>query len=375
MRGKRIHLAVTNDLVHDRRMGRICRTLAEAGHDVTLIGRQRRGSGPFSPRGFDGVRLRCRFHRGPLFYAEYNIRLAWWMIRHQADIRCACDLDTVLAVRWASWWRRGRTVYDAHEYFTGVPELSGRPKVRAIWAWIARLTIPRFDLRYTVGEELARRMASEYGCPFSVIRNIEPAPKSPAENPGFSARENILLYQGAMNAGRGLYTAIEALQHLPAWELWLAGEGDLDAALQAYATKCGVSDRVRFLGWVAPAALPDLLRKARISLNLRESGSINDYYSLPNKFFDALQAGLPSIHMAYPEYKAICERFACAVLLPEVRAGAVVEAVHRISDNPANWEAMAAESLRAGKAFTWEAESDTLRHLYASLCPPDNTGR
>ena len=367
MSTKSIHLAVTNDLVHDRRMARICTALAEAGYAVTLIGRRLPGSKAFHHPAFTGVRLRCLFRRGPLFYAEYNIRLTWWMIRHGADIRCACDLDTAPAVRVAAWLSRSRTVYDAHEYFTGVPELTGRPVVRAIWARIAQWTIPGFDLRYTVGEELAARMASEYGCTFHVIRNIAPAPPEHLPVPGFAEREKILLYQGAINVGRGLHAAIKAMQDLPDWQLWLAGEGDIDDELKAHALACGVSDRVRFLGWVAPQDLPALLRQARLGINLREAGSLNDYYSLPNKFFDALQAGLPSIHMRYPEYVAVCRRFDCAVLIDNVDPTEVVSAVQSVGDDRARWSALASESLRAAAEYTWEKESATLRALYSAL--------
>ena len=367
MTKRSIHLAVTNDLVYDRRMARICTALADGGYDVTLIGRRLPASRPFHAEAFKGVRLNCLFRRGPLFYAEYNIRLAWWMIRHRADIRCACDLDTAPAVRFAAWLSRSRTVYDAHEYFTGVPELTGRPVVRAIWARIAKWTIPGFDLRYTVGEELATRMSREYGCAFNVIRNIAPAPPMDMPVPGFADRGKILLYQGAINIGRGLHTAIEAMKALPDWQLWLAGEGDIDDALKAQARTCGVSDRVRFLGWVAPHDLPALLRQARLGINLREADSLNDYYSLPNKFFDALQAGLPSIHMRYPEYVAVCRRFDCAILIDEVNPDEVVRAVQSVGDDPARWSALASESRRAAAEYTWEKESATLRALYSTL--------
>lgn len=364
---KRIHFAVTNDLVHDRRMARISTTLSDAGYAVTLIGRKLPESQPFLPKAFTGVRLPCLFRRGPLFYAEYNLRLWWWMVRHRADIRCACDLDTVPAVRLASLLSRAHTVYDAHEYFTGVPELAGRPFVRAVWAFIARLAIPGFDLRYTVGEQLAQRMAREYGVPFEVIRNIAPAPADTGPPPPFDAREKIILYQGAINVGRGLYAAIEAMAQLPDWQLWLAGQGDIDESLKAHARQLGVADRVKFLGWVAPADLPALLRRARISLNLRESGSINDYFSLPNKFFDALHAGTPSIHMDYPEYKAICSRFPVATLMDEVSAEAVVRAVNTIGDHAQPWNEMSAACLEAADTYTWTGEADRLRNMYAAL--------
>src|SRR5690349_23720483 len=153
-------------------MYRICNTLAEAGFDVTLIGRNLPSSEPFPAKKFKGVRLTCWFHKGLLFYAEYNIRLFFWLLMHKYSIACACDLDTALPVRFASWIKRRKTVYDAHEYFTEVPEITSRPFIKSIWSGIANVTIRGFDLRYTVGSCLAKLMGEKYKVPFDVIRNI-----------------------------------------------------------------------------------------------------------------------------------------------------------------------------------------------------------
>src|SRR6188768_3549597 len=235
MKGKNIILAVTNDLTYDRRMFRISAALADAGANVMLVGRKLKNSTSFAIQSFEGVRLRCWFNKGFLFYAEYNIRLFFFLWRSRFDIACACDLDTALAVRIASWVKMKKTVYDAHEYFSEVPELKGRPLVKAVWNWIGKMTIPGFDARYTVGQELAVLMGEVYGAHFDVIRNIAPANTSLVDVSVTSAREKILLYQGALNVGRGLEACVEAMEHLPDWQFWLAGEGDITDRLKALA--------------------------------------------------------------------------------------------------------------------------------------------
>ena len=201
---KRIVLTVTNDLTHDRRMYRICSALAKTGAEVILVGRKLKNSKPFSPVGFKGVRLKCIFNKGPLFYMEYNKRLFLYLMTHRFDLACACDLDTALAVQKAAGLKKCKSVYDAHEFFTEVPELTGRPAIKIIWERIGRMTIPRFDLRYTVGEELAKLMGKKYNVEFHVIRNIAPAPSVKNDSIPIENRKKILLYQGALNVGRGL---------------------------------------------------------------------------------------------------------------------------------------------------------------------------
>jgi hypothetical protein len=193
-----IIMTVTNDLTYDRRMDRICSTLADNGFKVTLVGRRMRNSLPLSPKSWKGVRLRCWFNKGFLFYAEYNLRLFVWLLTKSFSIGCACDLDTALPVRMVSRLRGKKSVLDAHEYFTEVPEIASRPRIKAFWEWIGKRTIPKFQLRYTVGEELAQLMSKSYQVPFQVIRNIAPGYPAGTGSDDILKRDKIILYQGAL---------------------------------------------------------------------------------------------------------------------------------------------------------------------------------
>lgn len=363
----KIILAVTNDLTYDRRMYRICSALAATGTEVTLIGRRHKSSGVFTPAHFKGLRFRCWFNKGPLFYIEYNKRLFIKLLSHDFDIVCACDLDTAMAVRLAAWIKGKKSVYDAHEYFSEVPELTKRPGIKKVWEWIAKRTIPGFNACYTVGQELAALMGRRYKVTFEVIRNIAPVLPGGQSLLQGTADEKILLYQGALNVGRGLEACIEAMVHLPDWKFWLAGEGDITEQLKELAQTRGVGDNVVFLGWVKPDHIPQLMKQARLSINLREVGSLNDYYSLPNKFFDAIHAGLPSINMNYPEYARIIKQYPCALLIDEVKVEKIIAAIQHLDQSAALWQSMSDACANAAKEFTWENESKKLIEIYGRL--------
>ncbi len=367
MKNKRIILAVTNDLTHDRRMYRICSSLAEAGAEVILVGRRQKHSKPFSPSGFKGIRLKCIFNKGPLFYAEFNKRLFLFLMITRFDVACACDLDTALAVRRACAFKNLKSVYDAHEFFTEVPEITGRPSIQRIWERIGRMTIPRFDLRYTIGEELAALMGKEYNVDFYVIRNIAPHQISANESLPIENRKRILLYQGALNVGRGLEVSIKAMINLPDWEFWIAGEGDITAQLKDLSKHLELEQRVKFLGWVHPDDLPDLMNKARLGINLLEKGSLSYYYSLPNKFFDCIHAGLPSINMNYPEYKRVNDKYPCSILIDEVSSEKIVSTIEYLDNHPGELILMSKACLEASREFTWEKESVKLVGMYEEL--------
>ncbi|RYY83491.1 MAG: glycosyltransferase, partial [Chitinophagaceae bacterium] len=126
---KRVILAVTNDLTYDQRMQRICGTLADAGYNVTLVGRKLAHSRPLLDRNYRQKRLRCFVNKGPLFYAEYNIRLFFYLLFQQFDAVCAADLDTLLPCFVTARWKGAVRIYDAHELFTEMKEVRSRPAV------------------------------------------------------------------------------------------------------------------------------------------------------------------------------------------------------------------------------------------------------
>ncbi len=361
----RIFFSVTNDLSYDQRMIRICGSLATAGYTVCLIGRKQVHSVPLIQRKFQQVRLHCFFQKGMGFYAEYNIRLFFYLLLHRADVYCAIDLDTILPNLIVSRIKRKQRVYDAHEYFTEVPEVVRRPTVKRIWEKIAQWSIPQFEHCYTVASDLGRIMTTTYGPNFIVIRNVPMSTEkvtSPDKDQVFT-----LLYQGVLNEARGLEVAIKAMKKLPKTQLWLAGEGDLSAKLRQLAQDEKVENQVHFLGYLQPEALKEITLKAHLGLNLLENKGLSYYYSLANKAFDYIQAGLPAIHMDFPAYRDLHDQYDVFLLLEELSVGALVSRVTAIQKDQIRYERLQQNCLSARTTLNWEQEEKVLLSFYQGL--------
>ena len=360
---ERIICTVTNDLTYDQRMIRICSSLAKAGYKVLLVGRKRPSSIELNKQPFEQKRLNCFFQSGKLFYLEYNIRLFLYLLFSPFDILCAVDLDTILPCLYASKWKRKLCVYDAHEYFTEVPEVVRRPAIKKVWERIANHAIPKIPNCYTVGPELANIFEKTYGPKFETIRNVPFSQKEEAK----PSAPPVILYQGALNEGRGLEQAIQAMKHLEGVELWLAGEGDLSQPLRQLVQEEDLATKVRFLGFVPPNKLKDITLKASIGLNLLENKGLSYYYSLANKAFDYIQAGVPSITMDFPEYRSLNEEYATFILLDVLSAEKIAESILQLLEDKDLYHQLRLNCLEAKQVLTWEQESEKLLAFYANL--------
>lgn len=363
----RIYCTVTNDLRYDQRMIRICSSLQAAGHQVCLIGRRLPWSEELPERSFAQKRLYCFFRKGKLFYIEYNIRLFLFLLFSSCHCICAVDLDTILPGLWAARLRGRKLVYDAHEYFSELPELQNRPRTKAIWERIGKYAIPKVDAAYTVCASLAHIFEARYAKPFAVLRNLPFRAKEEPQAPPPS-KTCILLYQGVLNEGRGLETALETLAQLPAeFVLWLVGEGDKSQELRSLAQKYQLAEpRLRFWGYRSPEELKEITRQAHIGLNLLENKGLNYYYSLANKFFDYVQAHRPSINMAFPEYQRHLAQYAVGLAIEELSAEALKKALLFVQ-KPENYQRLCEETTRAAKDWVWEQEEQNLLDIYQKL--------
>ncbi len=346
-------------------MQRICQSLADAGYRVVLIGRELPTSKPLQLRNYSQKRLRCFFHTGKLFYAEYNIRLFFALLFIKTTVLTAVDLDTILPNFYVSLLRRKPLVYDAHEYFSELPEVVTRPAVKRVWEWVAQHTIPHTAAAYTVGNALAQIFTQRYGVPFETVRNIAigNSSKLETETVRHSAKK-ILLYQGVLNVGRGLREMILAMHYLENVEFCLAGEGDLSKELRQLVIDEKLGDKVTFLGYVLPADLKKLTQQAFLGINLLENLGLNYYYSLANKFFDYLHAQVPSVNSAFPEYLYLLSIYKTGLAVTDLQPKTIANSIRYLVDNPEEYSVLQAECRRASPDLNWENEAKILVKIY-----------
>lgn len=366
---KRIAISVINDLVTDNRVHKVATTLQEMGHDVTLIGRLLPESLPLS-RTYNTRRMNLFFRKGPLFYAEYNTRLFFALLFSKFNVFVSNDLDTLLPNFVVSKITGGKLYYDSHEYFTEVPELVTRPKVRDTWEGLEKSIVPKIENAYTVCQSIAEAYRYKYGTYFQVVRNV-PERMEKFEVPedkklDFSGKK-IILYQGALNIGRGLEQMIRAMQYIDNAVFVIVGAGDIGFQLQTLMHSLKLTEKVKFLGRMSFDEVKFITVQADLGLSIEEDLGLNYKYALPNKLFDYIQAEIPVLVSNLPEMKKVVNDYQIGTILESHQPEQMAKQINGIlgdSEKTAVWKT---NLKKAAGELCWEKEKEVLKSIYSQL--------
>ena len=362
---KRVFCTVTNDLNYDQRMIRICDSLTGAGYSVTLVGRGDRRSLPLVSRAFGQHRLKMWFRRGTFFYVEYQFRLFFYLLRQQMDAVCAVDLDSILPCYFVSRLRGVVRVYDAHELFCEMKEVVSRPFVYRIWKAVERFAVPKFRFGYAVNEPIAAEFRRMYGVEYGVVRNLPILREGIASSSG-PVPGRYILYQGAVNEGRCFETLIPAMKEVDAL-LMICGTGNFMEQAKELVAQHGLQDRIFFRGPVRPEELRSITRSAWCGITLFDRRGLSNYYSLANRFFDYMHAGIPQLAMNYPAYREINNCYPIAVLLDEAGIRPIADALNKLLNDPDLYHMLSEGCKQARLRYNWQGEEKILVHLYQQV--------
>lgn len=345
-------------------MQRICTSLHHAGYDVWLIGVQNKQSKPLQKQVFNQKRIKIWFSKSFLFYAEYNIRLFFYLLCTKAQVYCAIDLDTIVPVYLTSILKSKQRVYDAHELFTELNEVVSRPLVLKFWKAIEKFCVPKFKYGYTVNRFIKSYFTTKYGVEYEVIRNL---PISKNSNTAKANKETFILYQGAVNKGRGFKQLIEAMQAVSI-PLHIYGTGNELENVKQWIIEFKVQEKVILKGEVNPEQLQKITPTALFGLTIFEPLGLNQTYSLANRFFDYMMAGIPQICVAYPEYEAINNKHQFAFLINNIEPQTIATALNNLVHNAVLYQQLKQNAIIAQQYLNWQTEEKTLLQFWRNIC-------
>lgn len=361
-------VSVINDLATDQRVHRTCTELRAMGYDVLLVGRRRRDSLALAKRDYATARMKLAFEKGPAFYFFFQLRLLLFLLKHKADVYVSNDLDTLWPNYVVAKWRKKPLVYDTHEIFTEVPELIGNPFKQNLWKRIERKIFPKLQHVFTVNESIAEWYEKAYGVRPRVVRNIPSLPKNlrqlTRKEVHLPQDKKVILLQGAgINIHRGAEEAVEAMQYIDNAVLVIIGSGDVLPVLRRMAEEDHLEGKIIFVGKLPPDELRAWTRLADIGITLDKDTNINYRFSLPNKIFDYIHAGIPVLASDLVEVKRIVEIWNVGRITSSHDPKLIAQYLREMLDSPdyATWKA---NTVLAAKELNWETEAQQLHSVF-----------
>ncbi len=313
---KKAIVSVTNDLSNDQRVNRICTTLNDMGFEVLLIGRQQKKSAPLQHRVYKCKRMNLFFEQGLLFYLAFNVCLFFKLLFTKTTLLYSNDLDTLLANYLASKIKRVPLVYDSHEIYCEVPELQHRKLKKQIWQWLEKLIIPKLKYCITVNQSIANYFENLYKVKFTVVRNVPMQHKQTViptrEALNLPLDKKIVILQGTgINIDRGSEELVEAFQYLKNEPivLLIIGKGDVIPHLKAQVKQLHLEEAVIFYNTLPADTLYQYTCNADLGISIDKNTNLNYQFSLPNKIFDYINAGIPVLTSKLPELQKTVDTY------------------------------------------------------------------
>ncbi len=369
---KKAIVSVINDLVTDQRVHKSCQTLIKAGYRPVLVGRKLNTSLTMPGRTYPTVRMRLLFTKGPFFYSEFNLRLFFYLLFHPADLLMSNDLDTLLPNYLISKVRGLPLVYDSHEYFTETPELIHRKSVQNVWKWIEKFVLTRTRRMITVNESIADMFRKKYALQVAVVRNIpakllEIKPLSRMEA-GLSDEKKLMVLQGSgINIDRGSEELVQAMRYLPDVVLMIIGNGDAMPAIIELINRYQMSDHVLLFPRMEYSRMMAYTRLADLGLTLDKDTNLNYRFSLPNKLFDYIHAGVPVLASPLHEIKEIIDRYQIGTFIESHDPQHLAKKIQDIFAQNGLIGEWKRNLPKAAKDLCWENEEKVLMQFIASI--------
>jgi glycosyltransferase involved in cell wall biosynthesis len=383
MTGLHVAMLVRNRYTHDSRVEKEARTLTGAGHRVTIVA----DAGPGLPerdRRPEAEVLRVTRQRtgvpGIRFVLEQR-RLARVLRGLRPDVLHAHDSNALVPVAMAARALRVPYLYDAHDLWLGRPRRERSAAYfflnQIYYTVVERLLVRRAAAVLTVSPPIARHLERRYGVAHVALVPNYPDQIGPIEPRDIRSltgadmlgpESRVVLYLGGLMAGRGLEELVDAIAALRHVDLVFLGEGVLAGPLRRRAHAAGSARRVHLLSAVPPDQVVSVAASADVGVSPIVPSCLNYRYSLPNKLFQYMAAGLPVVASDFPQVRQIVESARCGLVVDTREPRLIAAAIESVLDDPDAARAMGARGREAVRdRYNWSTSAAALLDVYGRL--------
>jgi glycosyltransferase involved in cell wall biosynthesis len=177
----------------------------------------------------------------------------------------------------------------------------------------------------------------------------------------------IILQGGGINIDRGGEELVEAIVNTDNVVLFIIGSGDILTELKERVKLLNITDRVRFIPKMPWEEMMRYTKSSDAGLTLDKSTNLNYMFSLPNKLFDYISAGIAVIASDLPEVTAILMKCQCGIIIPEVNTDKVRRAVIKLRDDRVLLNKLKKNAVKASEYVSWANEKIKVAEFYSII--------
>lgn len=356
----------------DTRIFKECRTLAEAGFEVTLIAPHDASERveDVNIRALGKPRSRSERLRKTVL-SVYRAALS-----EGADLYHLHDPELLPVAAFLKGAGK-KVLYDMHE---------NTPKQIATKEWIhpalhkvitssyeglERLTLPRLPVIFaetSYEQHYAWHETTETVLNMPLVQDL-----LGVQTPNKASNPPSAVYMGGISEVRGSVVTVEALKLIQerGYELTFECIGPIRGAKHERELADLVSEyklsNVTFHGYKTPQEGWHIVADCTLGLALMQAVP-NHYDSYPTKMFEYMALGLPVIVSDFPLYREVVETERCGLCVDPSDSAAVADAVQWILEHPAEATAMGQRGKEAVKRrYNWAHEAEKLLAFYERL--------
>jgi glycosyltransferase involved in cell wall biosynthesis len=361
------------DIQYDSRLYKCAKSLLEKGFRVSAV-----TTGEKSERlDLAGINLKAvsvsELAGGKRRFLSFYMKSFWPAWKTDANCYFASDLYSLPVAYLAAKLRHAKLVYDSRELYSSIAALHHRRQTQRFWSYVERKIIRRADAVFTVNDSLAELISNRYSiekpttllnCPprqtvqkSDRLRTVLPIPQG----------ARILLYQGGLQRGRGIHLMVSAIKKVSNAVLVLMGNGNLRGEILEIIKGEKLDQKVFLLDAVPVSQLLTYTSSADLGLCLIENPGASYYYSLPNKLFEYVAAGVPVVASNFPEIASFVESNKVGLAVDPDKEDEVVRAIEQLLTNAELLEGFVKNCAQAANHYTWENESLKLVRVVENL--------
>ena len=272
----------------------------------------------------------------------------------------------------------GRVIYDSRDIYMVAANLA---KLRGPAKWLLTRAEKRWaqaaDRVLTVNVPYAEELARRFDVPMPLVvmncsyRFTPPEPRERRFHDalGLAPETRVVLYQGGFSPERGIEELVQAIHQVPNAVLVCMGYGVLEPKLREWAASPEHAGKVFVLPAVDPTEVIPWVACADIVGALFQPTTLNHRLSTPNKFLEAMAAGVPTVVSDDPGMAPIARETGCGIPVDPLDVDAIAAAIRTILDASEDgrraWRERALAAAHA--TYNWEMQVQGLLAEYGRL--------